>query len=60
MEPVVQRVVVDRPIAESTYKHQVKFLGITVNTTPTVTAWDPPHHTEFDKQNESRWHYDQR
>ena len=79
MEPVVQSIVINRPIAEvfdvatcqercvvwrgpivataktsegptgvgSTYVHQVKFLGVTMEATPVVTAWEPPHRAEF-------------
>jgi hypothetical protein len=79
MEPVVQTIVINRPIAEvfdvatcqercvvwrgpiiftaktsdgpthvgSTYTHKVKFLGVTLEATPVVTAWEPPYRAEI-------------
>jgi hypothetical protein len=78
MDPVVQSVVINRPIAEvfdvatcqercviwrgpivftaktsdgpsnvgSTYIHKVKFLGVTVEANPVITAWEPPYRAE--------------
>jgi hypothetical protein len=78
MEPVVQSVIINRPIAEvfdvatcqercvvwrgpivstaktsegpteigSTYAHTIKLLGIKVEATPVITAWEPPYRAE--------------
>jgi uncharacterized protein YndB with AHSA1/START domain len=82
MEPLVQSIVINRPIEEvfdvatcqerclvwrgpilatkkssdgpvgvgSTYEHKVKFLGITVEAKPVITAWEPPHRAEFENR----------
>ncbi len=34
----------------STYSHQVKFLGITVEAAPTITVWEPPYRAEFENK----------
>lgn len=31
----------------TTYRHEVKFLGITVEAQPVITAWNPPYTSEY-------------
>lgn len=31
----------------STYQHKIKFLGITVEAAPVITAWEPPYRAAF-------------
>jgi uncharacterized membrane protein len=32
----------------ATYRHQVKFLGVTVEANPVITLWQPPHRAEVE------------
>ena len=34
----------------STFEHKVKFLGITVEARPVITAWGPPHRAEIENR----------
>jgi uncharacterized protein YndB with AHSA1/START domain len=34
----------------STYRHNVKFLGVTVEAAPVITAWEPPHRAAFENR----------
>jgi hypothetical protein len=30
------------------YRHQLKFLGVTYDSNPTITLWDPPHRMDYE------------
>ena len=41
----------------TTYQHQVKFLGVTVEATPVVTLWEPPYRAEFESKSGPATYY---